>query len=152
MIVKITMAHFFWYVTMNKFLLWPLKELLRWRIMHICCPDNSRWKCKVPQNLNLFHCLYLFCSCDKVYHKHVRFLLYLLGQIVSWHDWQLGNCPFPMVLGPSKVKPFPFVRVDVVHRALCFYLYYLLYSPQVNTCCHTFYCGVVDFHCLWFGT
>ena len=28
-----------------------------------------------------------FCSCDKVYHKlEVRFLLYLLGQIVPWQS------------------------------------------------------------------
>jgi len=52
-------------------------------------------------------------SCDKVYHKQeVCFLLYFLGQIVSWrynpnlldwnwpctvindHNWQLWNCPF----------------------------------------------------------
>ena len=29
----------------------------------------------------------LFCSCDKVYHKqNVRFLLYLLGLIVTWQS------------------------------------------------------------------
>jgi len=56
------------------------------------------------------------CSCDKVNHKQeVRFLLYLLSQIVTWqytcnpnpldeygpctvindYDWQLRNCPLP---------------------------------------------------------
>ena len=55
---------------------------------------------------------YFLWSCDKVYHKQeVCFLLYFLGQFVSWqynsnlldlnwpctvvndHDWQLWNCP-----------------------------------------------------------
>ena len=55
---------------------------------------------------------YSLWSCDKVYYKQeVCFLLYVLGQIVSWqynpnmldwnwpctiindHDWQLWNCP-----------------------------------------------------------
>ena len=56
------------------------------------------------------------CLCDKVYHKQeVRFLLYIVGQIVTWqyipkpldhdwpcsvindHDWQLWNCPYASV-------------------------------------------------------
>jgi len=30
-------------------------------------------------------CVHFFCSCDELYHKQVvRFLLYLLSQIVTW--------------------------------------------------------------------
>ena len=60
------------------------------------------------------HICWIHCSCDKVNHiQEVRFLLYILGQIVTWqyipnplelswpctvindHDWQWWNCPLP---------------------------------------------------------
>jgi len=82
---------------------------------------------------------YFLWYCDKVYHKQeVCFLLYFLGQIVSWHyypilldsnwpctvikdhDWQLWNCPFT----------FQFDQILV-----CDTLYFSgrLYSPGLQT-------------------
>ena len=67
----------------------------------------------------------LLCSCEKVFYKEeVRFLLYLICQIVTWqnnsfsldlnlpcivyHDWHLGNCPLSFKFKPvllCTVKP-----------------------------------------------
>ena len=68
---------------------------------------------------------YCFWSCNKVYHKQeVCFLLYFLGQIVSWqynpnlldyhwpctvindYDWQLWNCPLDAVFGDLLCKSY----------------------------------------------
>ena len=43
---------------------------------------NGSTKFKSPPTFAEIH-----CSCDNVYHKQeVRFLLYILGQIVTWQD------------------------------------------------------------------
>ena len=49
---------------------------------------SAGWQCIVSQKCNPLPLSVLFlCSCDKVYHKlEVRFVLYLLGQIVTWYN------------------------------------------------------------------
>jgi len=75
------------------------------------CELVSLWKHSSAKLQSPLSVVFL-CSCDKVYHRQeVRFLLYLLGQIVTWqyypnpfeynwpctvindHYWPLRNCP-----------------------------------------------------------
>ena len=98
---------------MNFHSLWHLL-MENWSLLlstNACDP----WDRSMDSSTNLHappHAAYFLWSCDKVYHKQeVCFLLYFLGQIVSWqynpnlldlnwqctvisdHDWQLWNCP-----------------------------------------------------------
>jgi len=76
---------------------------------------------------------YFLWSCDKVYHKQeVCFLLYFLGQIVSWqynpnlldknrpctvindHDWQLWNCRLHKMLDNRALRG----RLNEISRIL----------------------------------
>ena len=84
-------------------------------LVQVSSTMDSSTICQCPP-----HAAYILWSCDTVYHKQeVCFLLYFLGQIVSWqyntnlldsnwpctviydHVWQLWNCPLTRVWNPS---------------------------------------------------